>query len=250
VIRLRKITFNSKRLAQIKQAHRNLLFFLGHVANEINCLTKLLLWSDMHLSQDDPRTKAAAAQATILVKLLLAKQLEANDVLAKSYYPHPMRSELARYMSADAKDAELKLEAYFSKRENTIHYWVRNKFASHYELKQVGAHIQTARAAETLVTFLGDNHANTLHEMSEVVMNRAMLAGIDSEPAKAIEKAVGAVTQVTGWFLTFVDGFMIAVVDKSWPDDAGWGDMVDIEAQAFDEIRVPWFADFSSTASI
>ena len=73
MIRLRKITFNSKRLAQFKQAHRNMLFFLGHVANEINCLTKLLIWSDIHLLQDDPRTKAAAAQGIILVKLLLAK---------------------------------------------------------------------------------------------------------------------------------------------------------------------------------
>ena len=40
-----------ERLAKIPQAQRNWLFFLGHVTNEINLLTKLMLWSDPKLGK-------------------------------------------------------------------------------------------------------------------------------------------------------------------------------------------------------
>jgi hypothetical protein len=247
-ITLRKFTFTRKHLAAIKQAHRNLFFFLGHAANEINCLAKLLLWTDMPLAHQDPRCKGAAVQTIMLSKLLLAKQLEASDVLFESYYRNPMRAELARYMPLDAKEAELSLEQYFAERESTIHYWIRNKFASHYELRHVGEYVQKARAAEDLVMYHGDNHANTLYEMADVVMNRAMLGGIDADSGAAIDKMVKAVSHVTALFLQFVDGFTIAIAKKAWRDQTHWGEVVEIEVAAHSAISIPWFSDLGQGA--
>ena len=102
------------RLAKIPQADRKWLFFHGHVTNEINLLTKLMLKSDPNL--DDPsdfRFVAASAQTVTIAKLLAGKQFEAGEVLRKSFFGSRVRRDVEPMLSPEAHDALRKLEQYF-----------------------------------------------------------------------------------------------------------------------------------------
>jgi len=237
-----KVVLNSPRLAGIKQAHRNWLFFLGHVFNELMILNKWVLWSDSHLEYGDVRTKGAAAQLGFLLRLLLGKQLEAGDVLVKSYFCGPVRREVDSRLSADALDAERRLEDYFENRKDTIHYWVRNHFAFHYSLKEIGDNVVSSKKAEELAFYLCREGGNTLYDMSEVVVNRAMLGGIEGDVTAALERTVEEVTDVNRWFLVFIDGFVNAVVGRVLKTFDVDKNSFDISCARHEDICIPWFA--------
>lgn len=217
-IKVTKIAMTSAKLAAMKQAHRNWLFFLGHVSNELMMLNKWVLWSDPHLPVDDVRQKASAAQVGFLLRLLLGKQLEAGDVLMKSYFGNPIRTEIDARMEAGAIEAERRLEDYFERRKDTIHYWVRNNFSFHYSIKDIGSMIAPTKKAEEMAAYMGEQSGNVLYEMSEAVVNRAMLKGIDTDTRRAIELAVGTAVEVNGWLFAFIDGFALAVLGRPFKD--------------------------------
>jgi hypothetical protein len=240
-IRVTKIALTSSKLAAMKQAHRNWLFFLGHVSNELMMLNKWVLWSDPHLPPEDVRQKGAAAQTAFLLRLLLGKQHEAADVLAESYFSNPLRKEIDPLLDRDALEAEKNLEAHFAKRQNTINYWVRNNFSFHYAFHKLSATIPTAKKAEELALYVTEQSGNTLYDMSEVVVSRAMLAGIDVDVATALDRAVKTAVEVNHWFFTFADGFGFAVLDKPLKGFDAVKNSFEVECPAYEDVHIPWF---------
>ena len=192
--------------------------------------------------QNDLRNVAAVAQGITLAKLLAGKQFEVGNNLRQSYFASPLRRKYSPLMRKEAQEAEQKLESHFAGRN--IHYRIRNSFAFHYSLNDIAREITRAAKTEELKMVLSDSHGNTLYDMSEVVANRAMLATIDAQDTRnAIEVFSNAVIDVAGWYQTFCDGLIEAILRRYWGDDLRkWaGRDVDVQADVFQDIHIPWF---------
>src|SRR5438477_10729373 len=111
---VRRIELQKKLMTKLPQAERKWVFFLGHIANEITLLNKLLLWTQFHGDPKDLRVVAAAAQSIMVAKLLAGKQYEAAEILKASYFPATVRKIYGPLLNSAARQAEADLEAYFT----------------------------------------------------------------------------------------------------------------------------------------
>jgi hypothetical protein len=101
--------------------------------------------------------------------------------------------------------------------------------------------IAPAKKAEEMAAYMGEQSGNVLYEMSEAVVNRAMLSGIDTDTTKATERAVETAVEVNRWFFAFIDAFALAVFERPFKDfDAEKHSFV-IECPVHEDVRIPWF---------
>jgi hypothetical protein len=244
-----RLTLTSKKLAKLNQAHRNWVLFLGHVANEMNSLSKLLLWTDPKLNDpSNPRVIAGAAQMMIITRILLGKQFEAYKVLKNSYFDSPVQSLMEKTMNGRAVEASRRIRGEFTA-PDTVHSIVRNRFAFHYSLYEVGQNFQAARKGEGLFVLLGTNRDNVLYDASEVIINRALLSHIDPNIKLATERVIDAVNNAVLWFGDFCDGFIEAVLVGAWGDPGKWKmDEALVEGPNFDDVMIPWFTEHPKAA--
>jgi hypothetical protein len=232
--------------AKMNQAHRSWALLIGHMANEMNCLVKLVLWSHPQGISDpkDPFVVGAAAQAMILTKLLMGKQWEAYKVLEASYFDKPLQMVLRKRMMPKALEAEAHIRREFAS-EDSIHAKVRNRFAFHYSLSEFGRQYPVAKKAEDLFIFLADRRNNVLYDAAETVVNRAMLSHVDQDVPLAVTKVIEAGVDATAWFGDFCEGFVNAVLINALGEPESWAalETASVSGPSFDDVRIPWFTE-------
>ncbi len=243
VVKLSKEMLNS-----IPQDERCFFFVMAHLANEINALNKLLLWSSQYPTRNDAESNGQVSLTFMSLKLLAGKLKEGQELLQKRFYGTSISRDYVPTLSEDGQKALNKIKQYFG-HSNDVTY-IRNNFAFHYSPEKIDAALETVQ--EHLEIYVSDDGiGNNLFYFAEVLAGRALLNGIKSpDDQTAYNKLIGSLPAVAGWFGIASETLMVEFL-KRYDEDI-WEGVA--EKVQFDElpslldINLPWFTDLSNVA--
>jgi hypothetical protein len=234
-----KISLSRPRLARIPSEERNFLFASCHLANELNILQKLALWSIANSSKGaSPVEQAQVAQTLFLLRLLAGKIHEGHELLRKSYFGSGLSRTYDTLLCDEARSALASFKRYFHKRSNLVTR-IRNAYGFHYSPERVGDALAGLPATESLHCYLADHFSNTLYYFAEVLATTAML---DAVTERTMRDLLDNTTTTARHLLTIVEGFLIAFRER-FPDvmERGAATMELPLLPEFSKVSIPFF---------
>lgn len=178
-MRVYNVKLSKDALLGVPENERTFFLSLAHLANEINALQKLVLWSCDFSSQNPAFDKGQTALSFMLLKLLAGKLNEANELLQKKFHGLSVSRDYEPSLSEEARDALSKIKSYFG-RENLIHK-VRKNYAFHYSPDELAAVLPSVSEDIDLYIDSAERILKNLYYFAEVLANTAMLSGIDHD---------------------------------------------------------------------
>ncbi len=112
-------------LARIPADEKVFFLVLGHMANELNTLQKLVILASNHSGRTQIEKDAQATQSLVLVKLLSLKACAGYEFIRKNV-GRPFWREYVQDPEAGLADLDRQMKSYF--RGNGLLRFVRNKF--------------------------------------------------------------------------------------------------------------------------
>lgn len=244
-IRIERIVLTKTHLAAIPEQERNLFVLLGHAANEINILSKLLHFA----SSSDPRTQlhaqAEQAQTNLIGSLLAGKVYELWNLLQAGYYKSEISRDYDPLLDGDTRAALEAMGRYFS-RKNLIAR-VRNEYAFHYEVGRIADGFRTSESTDPFDIYLSDGNANSFYGFADTIAYRGMLEPIAAgELAKAIGMLITETMRAADWASEIMGSLMAVCITRHIAKDPASliGEVVDLEdAPTSDAVRIPFFVE-------
>lgn len=242
-MKLYKIPIEKSKLDSMSENERIFFIQLAHFGNEINILRRIFLWSTLAKPRHDVEEKASVAQALCMAKILTGKLNEGWELLQRGFFRSGLSKEYEPRLIDQARESLSNLKKYFSK-TNVINK-VRNKFSFHYSSDGIKECFKQLSHSVDFDIYLSHNHSNSFYYAPEALVNYAIMESI--EPGKheeAMELFIQETINVTGWFLSFSDGFMIEIAKRHL--GIRLEDLAAIELELpgppkFDEISIPYF---------
>lgn len=238
IIRQRRL--NKAALAAVAVHERNFFLEATHVVNELNLLQKLAVWS-MRPSENPHVVMAQACQTLVLLRLLVGKLNEANELVRSAYNATQLSREYNSELSTQASEAAREINRYFG-RANLVHR-VRNGVAFHYSAEAMDGALQQISPEDELEVFAAERLPNTLYVFSELLVTHSMLG---DEGLGGFERFMDEVIQVSHWFLRFLDGFIEAFLARHGKDlfDDDGSEYLEVPiTEKFENVVLPWFTE-------
>jgi hypothetical protein len=242
-ITISRISLTKDQLAAIPGAERNLFVLLGHAANEINILGKLLHFATSGEPLTQLHAQAEQSQANLIGSILAGKAHEFWLLLKRGYFG----SEISRYydplLDDDTRAALDELKRYFS--QDNLIARVRNGHAFHYDANQVIEGFRTTEDGDALDIYLSENNANSLYGFADTIAYRGMLELIaPGGPANAISALVKETLRATNWAGEIMGGLMAVCLNRHVADARGSIVATEIaieDAPDSNGVRIPFF---------
>lgn len=244
------VQLDQSKLLLIPEDERTLYFSLGHAANEVNALAKLLYWASNGLARNEAEQRGCEALELLFIQLLAGK-LHESGVLLKHKYAGPKLSK-KYYSKLDnpTKESLKKLKKYLGS-EKTCDK-IRNQFAFHYSPDELAARLPTT-TSELHVYLQRDTAPNNLFAFSETLLTQALLELLKSiGDYDSLNKLVDELLDAGVLFLQVADALMFAI-----GDDCGLElrlkDPVEVqfeELPAFQSVAISWFSDTSEVVKM
>jgi hypothetical protein len=239
------VQLNQSKLLLLPENDRTLYFSLGHAANEVNALAKLLYWASNGLVRNDAEQRGCEALELLFIQLLAGKLNESWVLLHHKYFGSGLSRKYDNKLDDFAKEVLMKLRRYFGS-ENACNK-IRNQFGFHYSPDEL---------AETLPKMTDELHAylqrdaapNNLFAFSEALLAQSLLILLKSlGDYESLEKLVGELFDVGVWFDQVSDGLMFAIGEASGLE-LRLKDPVEVQFEklpAFQSMAISWFSDTS-----
>ncbi len=230
-------------LEQIPDDERVLYVLLGHLANELNVLNKFFFFSSHFDTTKKWLTRAHTMQSLLFARLLIGKISEGWQLLQQGFFGTKLSKTFETAMTDAAKSALDNLKRYFGK-DNLITN-ARNRFSFHYSLADTRTALKTAPDSDEWEIYLAEQQVNGLYYVSEIITSYALLEMIEpGDHRKAMDRLVHESSQVVGWLLAFIGGYMIVITEKYFLDENGklLLEPIDIGGvPSADSIEIPYF---------
>lgn len=84
-IQIAVVPLPKERLDHMLPEERNFLILCGHIANELNILQKLVIWTSNFDTPGEIEARANVVQALLIAKLLASKLWEASELVRKAF---------------------------------------------------------------------------------------------------------------------------------------------------------------------
>ncbi len=238
-IQIAVVPLPKERLDHMLPEERNFLILCGHIANELNILQKLVIWTSNFDTPGEIEARANVVQALLIAKLLASKLWEASELVRKAFVQTNLSKGYLDAMDKRGQEAFESLQTYFADTENLIKT-VRDKFAFHYDPVAIGMGYEHVQDSD-LVFYVAGDHANSVYYASEAVANLGMLELIQpGEPQKAMDRLMDETIRVAGWFLRFINKCMRVAMGRYFGDSrievVTLKGVPDLEA-----LRIPYF---------
>lgn len=107
-------------LLNVPQVERDFFFAAAHIANELNLLQKLAIWS-LHVHGDLAVMRAQSCQALMLLRLLVGKLNEAYKLVDSSYFGSQLSRDYNELLSEASAQAIKNIRRYFRNDTNLVH---------------------------------------------------------------------------------------------------------------------------------
>lgn len=241
------VHLDQSRLLLLPEDDRTLYFSLGHAANEVNMLAKLLYWSSNGLARNEAEQRGCEALELLFIQLLAGKLHESWVLLDHKYFGTKLSKKYDSKLDNEANESFQKLKRYFGS-ENACNK-IRNQFAFHYCPDELTATLTTT--TDELHAYLQRDAApNNLFAFSEILLTQALLELLKSiDDFDSIDKLVVELFDVGVWFMRVADALMFAIGDGSGIE-LRLKDPVEVnfeELPTFDSMAISWFSDTSKT---
>jgi len=238
-----EIDTKKSELTRVPEAERTFFLLIGHLANELNVLNKLLFFCSQFETSEGWERRASTAQALVVGKILAGKLSEGWELLQRSFFSSKLSQLFEPLLAPEAKEALGHLKRYFGK-ENLIRN-VRNRFSFHYSVEDVRGVFDQMPDTDEWQMCLADSNGNSLYYSSELVVNYALLDAIaPGTPQQAMEKLLEETTKVTGWFIALINGCMVVFAERHLLDSDGKLEMRPVaiaDVPSKDDVRIPYF---------
>lgn len=239
------VQFDQSKLLLLPEDERTLYFSLGHAANEVNALTKLLYWASNGLARNEAEQHGCEALELLFIQLLAGKLNESYNLLNKKYSGVGLSKKYDSKLDDAAKESLQRLKRYFGP-ENACNK-IRNNFAFHYCPNELAATLPTL--TDELHAYLQRDAApNNLFAFSETLLSQALLELIRSiGDYDSIDKLVRELFNVGFWFIQVSGALMFAIGDVNG-FELRLKDPVEVqfeELPLFQSLAISWFSDTS-----
>ena len=143
-----RMGFTKEHLLKLIAEERSTFLLLGYASNQVNVLWKVIVASLNRDPSDQVDARVSAAQAQILVRLMIGVLWEAWRLVETHYLKSKLRKEYEPLLDSEATAALGHLNKYFgSKNELSL---LRNNFAFHHpDRDDIEAGFQNAANAAT-----------------------------------------------------------------------------------------------------
>jgi len=206
-------------LLKIPEKERILFLLMGHLANELNILYKLLIVCfNKDNSQNEVIERAQLYQGLAINTILIGKIYEGwkliNDIFLKLKFHEKYKSLLPE----SAKTILLELTQYFSNNTNLINM-IRHKFAFHYDYKKFKKGFDVTPNDTEYEIYLAESYANSFYYFSAATTYYAILHMINPDERLAIKQLFDEVKRIAGSLIEFIGEFMYVITDKYLLDE-------------------------------
>lgn len=219
------------------------LFFIqiGHLANELSTLNKLLLFLSKTTGTTELETRARNSQALLLARLCSGKLFEGWQMLQRDYFGARISKTFDSLLPGDAKNGLSEIKRYFSKK-NLIKN-IRENFAFHYSSDDLRSQLQRTANPDTLYIYLGKAQGNSFYYFADVIVGLAMLSKVEgADPQRAMDTIFAEPIHAIAWFLDFIGGCMIILVEKYLGTTLDRTNTIDVlNTRRWEDVQVPFF---------
>jgi hypothetical protein len=239
------IKLNKDKLLQLPELERTLYLALGHEANEINALAKMLYWASNAPARNSAEERGRFALELLFMRLLAGKLNESWELLGQKYFGPALSKTYDPKLDDRAREAFNALRFYFG-RENACNK-IRNQFAFHYSPEEVAAMLP-GMTDELHIYLERDAAPNNLFAFSEALLAEALLEMLRQLRASAsLDDLVTELFDVAAWFAQVADALMFTIADASsldlrleQPVDVVFDGLPDLQS-----VAISWFSDTS-----
>ena len=244
-MRIIDVQLNKDRLLAISDKERTLFLAFGHVANELNALTKMLYWSGSAPIRNDAEARGQNTISLFLIRLLAGKLNESWELVRTNFFGNALSRTYAPKLDDKGLKALESLKQYFSK--NNVVHEIRNNFAFHYSPAETAAVLSDVDE-ELHVYMQKDIVPNNLFAFSEAVLAKALLVLLKKMGmSNSLEDLLGELLEIAARFAELIDSIMFAIINQHGKE-LRMGSPQDVhfdQLQDFQSVTLPWFTDTS-----
>jgi hypothetical protein len=242
---IHKVTVSKKQLCLFPEKERVLFIQIGHLANELTTLTKLLIYSHTD-SNVDVIKKAYTTQASVIARICIGKIFEGWRLLEGSLFASSLSKKYEAKLSKAGSEALQNLKRYFGKK-NLISD-IRNRFSFHNpSFRDIKDLLDSIPDEAELHLYLGTQHANSNYYLSEEIISRAMLNYVESNSLQeAMDRMYKELSEVSGWLVEFCGHCMVALFEEHWGQCKQYLIVEEINVKSQGNIReftIPFFVE-------
>ena len=208
-----EIPISKQQLDSIPADERLFFIQIGHLANELSTLNRLLLFVSNTTGTTELERRARNSQALLLVRLCSGKLFEGWQMLQRDYFGSKVSREYDRLLDESGKNSLNEIKRYFSK--NNLIKDLRDNFAFHYPSDDLQNQLQDTKDTGTLYIYLGYAHGNSFYSFADVLVGSAMMSKVQrADSQQAMDALFADPINAIKWFLDFIGSCMIILVEK------------------------------------
>ena len=237
------VTLDRAKLDAMPRNERNFLVLLAHAANEIAILAKLFHYTAIGAPRKSLSKQVFNVQALLMGRLVMGKIYECWVILRDHYFGKALETKYEPQIEPECRTAIADMKKYFTGK-NLISR-IRNKYAFHYDLKQIAEGHRALEPGDSLDMYLSEKQANTLYAFADVIAGRAMLETIHrGDPKKALEMLIDETRTAIGWINPATGGLMAACFKDYFGEQLEDLNpkVIKVKSQPFGKgVRIPYF---------
>lgn len=245
-----ELRYTKAEMAAAPEAERMFYLMATSLANDIQILIRQYLIAIKQDHKDEAVRNASSAVAMLNLRLL-AGRFHEGWVLVEERWP-ALEALYKPLISARGRQALLDLRAHFtvSKIDNIV-FMIRNKIGFHADYKFTKAMFEATPDDTPMVEYVGQAFGDTLYFGSEMTHNSALRRFTnETDDFKAFGAVMDELRSLQNLFLTFVNACVAVFARRHLERQYSMirqrrRTLHDLPA--FDEMRIPYFADFSAS---
>jgi hypothetical protein len=245
VIEIYEIPFSKAQLDTAPEDERIFYLMAGQLANDLNFLTKLLMFAINPVDGPPVRARVNTSLAMFQVRLLAGRLHEGWKMMKGK----PFRDIHRKYeteLTAETRNNLAALRTYFGRNTNLIER-IRNKIGFHSDVKLFTEGYKAFPPDESFVDYLAAARGHCLYSSSEIINVFAMTKLVPNvDWRRALDQIAGETTsiayQVTDVILDFMKIFMTRYIERAL-GDLEEGKVVVENAPYADEVIIPFFCN-------
>lgn len=233
-MKINKIELTKDDLFELPANERVFLVYAGHALNELNMLSRLIVFS-MPIRRGEAERQFMVIQSQMLLRILAGKLHEMWVLFGKVYYKSKLSSTLKDQLSEESARALQELNEYFSKELSSVTE-IRHLHAFHYDPHQVDAGLANLRPQMSLDIYFDENSANTIYGFADNIINCSVMASIDAaDSRKAMRTIMEDTDRVARLFQTVLESAMSVIFKQRLQASVSRAKVIEEET-----ISVPW----------
>jgi hypothetical protein len=248
VIEVLRIPLAKDRLRAIPQEERALFLLLGHAANQINLLFKLVIFSTNKTPADQPEQNISGAQSQILARILIGFLAEAWELIRTQFLESPIGREYSSKLDQDGQLALTNLKNKFGR--SNLFSKLRNEHIFHHpSASDMEAAFQAAvndpQWDNDWNWFFSVYNYNSFFFLNDIVFMHGLLNAIgETDLIAAHEKIMGEVRPVSENMMTFLMALNAAFWKKHFGQEMT-GEVVAriADAPGVFDVWIPFFVE-------